>query len=198
MINKPLAGRHVAAVAVVLILGACRGSETTSDTVASDTTESAPSSTKATTTTETTSTQPPTTSAPVYDEISRDTALAVNTCLDQWRTNRLLSDSVDIDDLDSLAAACELARDNLDIDLMEVPLGDSPVRRLAVALAELNLAVSFEKFRYIDCPDVCATEDPEAFLAHTPADPDAVDLDDDYQLLTQTPDYTIFGLTVTD
>lgn len=129
-------------------------------------------------------------------EISRSTALAINDCFDQWASLRRIPESYFFEDLTAAIDSCANATAELDVDLIGVPVGPTPVRQLGVAVAGVNLALSMANLEATLQPcDLCIPSDPEKFLAYIPA-PGMVDLDEN--ILAQTPTVDDFGVTIKD
>lgn len=184
----------------VITCAACGGDSRGQAADTSASASSSPDTVEAEPTTE--ATEPETTIAETVpapepgSEISRSTALAINDCFDQWASLRRIPESYFFEDLTAAIDSCANATAELDVDLMGVPVGPTPVRQLGVAVAGVNLALSMANLEATLQPcDLCIPSDPEKFLAYTPA-PGMLDLDEN--ILAQTPTVDDFGVTIKD
>jgi hypothetical protein len=156
--------RYLVAPLVLALLAACGGDDDTGGAVPEDTretstteapattgvaaTSAAPTTTEAPTATEapTTTAAPTTTTIPVGSDISRETALAANRCLDLW--HNLQGDGQVLgfyltSDMENTVAACDDAQAQLEVDEIGVPVGPYPIRELGLLLSKISLELSF-------------------------------------------------------
>jgi hypothetical protein len=156
--DKPASGINAETTEAPLTTAA----ETTTE---APTTTDAPTTTAAPTTTEApTTTAAPTTTIPAGSQISRETALAANRCIELWHDvqgDGQVLGFYTMPELQDAKAACDEAHAQLEVDLVGAPVGPLPARQLAVLLSEMAIKFGFEAMNEVinGCPTVGDTCD---------------------------------------